>query len=199
MPLNAVRPSRTLLPIAAVVFALQGACATGQQLEIQKVDATVQAPANVALYLKITRKDGQPVTLLPGDFKVFEDGKQIPAKKVKRALLPVKYAVDRYVMVVVDLSGPLVDSEYLSTLQDAVATLAERVGKDARMGLSAFDGDGLVPFIGLDGGDHRAGLAAMRKFRPRSRNIDLWGRSSRRWTSWTGRRTSRRCRTRRRP
>jgi hypothetical protein len=177
LPPKAVRSSSTLLPIAlaTVSASLLGACATGQQLEMKKVDAVVQAPANVALYLKITREDGQPVTLVPADFKVFEDGKQIPAKKVKRALLPVKYAVDRYVLVVVDLSGPLVDSEYLSTLQDAVATLAERVGKDARMGLSAFDGEGLVPFIGLEGGDHRAGLAAMRKFRPRSRNIDLWG------------------------
>jgi hypothetical protein len=172
-----VRSSRTLVPLAFVALSavLLGACATGQPLEIKKVDAAVQAPANVALYLKITREDGQPVTLLPGDFKVFEDGKQIPPKKVRRALLPVKYAVDRYVLVVVDLSGPLVDSEYLSTLQDAVATLAERVGKDARMGLSAFDGDGIVPFIGLEGGDPHAGLVAMRKFRPRSRNIDLWG------------------------
>src|SRR5689334_13880251 len=130
LPPKAVPPSRTLLAIAlSALSGSLGACATGQALEIQKVDATVQAPANVALYLKITRKDGQPVTLLPGDFKVYEDGKQLPAKKVKRALLPVKYAVDRYVLVVVDLSGPLVDSEYLSTLQDAVATLAERVGK----------------------------------------------------------------------
>jgi len=174
---TAVRPSRTLFPIAfaALSACSLGACATGQPLEIKKVDAAVQAPANVALYLKITREDGQPVTLQPGDFKVFEDGKQLPPKKVRRALLPVKYAVDRYVLVVVDLSGPLVDSEYLSTLQDAVADLAERVGKDARMGLSAFDGDGIVQFIGLEGGDPRAGLVAMRKFRPRSRNIDLWG------------------------
>jgi hypothetical protein len=177
LPPKAVRSTNTLLPIAlaAASASLLGACATGQQLEMKKVDAVAQPPANVALYLKITREDGQPVTLRPADFKVFEDGKQIPAKKLRRALLPVKYAVDRTVQVVVDLSGPLVDSEYLSTLQDAVANLAERVGKDARVGLSAFDGDGIVPFFGLDGGDHRAGLAAMRKFRPRSRNIDLWG------------------------
>lgn len=176
MPPRAVRSSRTPLPVAlTAVSLLGGACASGQALEIQKVDAVAQPPANIALYLKITRKDGQPVTLLPADFKVYEDGKQIPAKKVKRALLPVKYAVDRYVMVVVDLSGPLVDSEYLSTFQDAVATLAERVDKDARMALSGFDGEGLVSFVGLEGGDARAGLAAMRKFRPRSRNIDLWG------------------------
>ena len=177
MPPKAVRSSSTLRPIAlvAATASLLGGCASGQQLEIKKVDAVVQPPANVAVYLRITREDGQPVTLVPADFKVFENGKQIPPKKLRRALLPVKYAVDRYVQVVVDLSGPLVDSEYLSTLQDAVANLAERVGKDARMGLSAFDGDGVVPFISLEGGDHRAGLAAMRKFRPRSRNIDLWG------------------------
>ncbi|MES1157729.1 MAG: vWA domain-containing protein [Haliangium ochraceum] len=161
--------------MACALTAAAGACATGQQLDVKKVDATVQAPANIALYLKIARQDGQPVTLIANDFKVYEDGKQVPPKKVRRALLPVKYAVDRTVLVMVDLSGPLVDSEYLSTLQDAVASLAERVGKDARMALSAFDGDGVVPFIGLEDGDTKAGLVAMRKFRPRSRNIDLWG------------------------
>jgi hypothetical protein len=164
-----------MLVAALAALAGIGACATGQQLEVKKVDAVVQPPANIALYLKVARQDGQPVTLLASDFKVFEDGKQVPAKKVRRALLPVKYAVDRFVLVMVDLSGPLVDSEYLSTLQDAVTNLAERIGKDARMGLSAFDGDGVVPFIGLEGGDVKAGLVAMRKFRPRSRNIDLWG------------------------
>jgi von Willebrand factor type A domain len=171
------RPSPTWKVILAAFLAALGAagCATGQQLEVKKVDAVVQPPSNVALYLKITRQDGQPVTLLANDFKVYEDGKQVPPKKMKRALLPVKYAVDRYVLVLVDLSGPLVDSEYLSTLQDAVSSLAERVGKDARMGLSAFDGDGIVPFIQFDDAERKAGLAAMRKFRPRSRNIDLWG------------------------
>lgn len=164
-----------VVALGAVAASLAAGCATGQALEVKKVDATVQPPANIALYLKIARQDGQPVTLLANDFKVYEDGKQVPAKKVKRALLPVKYAVDRYVLVMVDLSGPLVDSEYLSTLQDSVAQLAERVGKDARMGLSAFDGDGIVPFIALEDGDTKAGLVAMRKFRPRSRNIDLWG------------------------
>jgi hypothetical protein len=171
---SAVRPPQKAMLVLFAMLLL-GACATGQQLDVKKVDAVVQAPANIAVYMKIAREDGQAVTLLPNDFKVFEDGKQIPAKKLRRALLPAKVAVDRYVLVMVDLSGPLVDSEYLSTLQDAVATLAERVGKEAHMGLSAFDGDGIVPFIALEGGDARAGLVAMRKFRPRSRNIDLWG------------------------
>jgi hypothetical protein len=172
----------TFLPVAPLILAAavvvgtgMGACASGQKLEVKKVDAVAQPPANVALYLKITREDGQPVTLMANDFKVYEDGKAIPPKKVKRALLPVKYAVDRFVLVVVDLSGPLVDSEYLSTMQEALSNLAERIGKDARMGLSAFDGDGIVPFINFEDVDAQPGLVAMRKFRPRTRNIDLWG------------------------
>ena len=180
MPPIATSPFRPSIPSAAggALVALLGAvsCATGQQLEMKKVDAVAQPPANVAFFLKIARPDGQPVTLLAKDFKVYEDGK--PSKKVKRALLPVKYAVDRYLLVLVDLSGPLVDSEYLSTLQDAVASLAERVEKDVRLGLSGFDGEGIVPFVPfLPSGDTdlKAGLATMRKFRPRSRNIDLWG------------------------
>ncbi len=170
---SATLESRTVL--WAIVVAGWGmvGCATGKALEVKKVDAVAQPPANVALYLKITREDGQPVTLLANDFKVYEDGKQV--KKARRALLPVKYAVDRYVMVLVDLSGPLVDSEYLPSLQDALSDLAERVGKDAHIGLSAFDGEGTVPFVRFDDEDPRPGLIAMRKFRPRSRNIDLWG------------------------
>jgi von Willebrand factor type A domain len=174
LPPPVVRSSSASISVLTVVLGV-GACATGQQLDVHKVDAVVQSPANVALYLKIARPDGQPVTLLANDFKVYEDGKQVPAKKAKRALLPVKYAIDRYVLVMVDLSGPLVDSEYLSTLQDAVASLTERVGKDARMAISGFDGDGIVPFMDFDESDSHVALAAMKKFRPRSRNIDLWG------------------------
>lgn len=163
------------LAVLAVWAGAIGACASGQALQVTKVSASAQPPANVALYLKVTRPDGQPATLLAADFKVYEDGKIIPSKKLKRALLPASVAIDRYVLVAVDLSGPLADSEYLSTLQDTVSSLAERLGKDAHLALSVFDGDGLKPFLGYDDADVKAGLAAMRKFRPHNRNVDLWG------------------------
>ncbi len=175
-----VRTSGTSGPrwSAVFVWALASgvaACATTPNLQIQKVGVAVGAPANVAMYLKVTRPDGQPVTLLASDFKVYEDGKQIPVKKLKRALLPVASVLDRYVFVVVDLSGPLVDSEYLSTLQDSIANLADRLGKDSHLALSVFDGDGLKPFVTFEDADPKPGLAGMRRFRPHNRNIDLWG------------------------
>jgi hypothetical protein len=173
---DSVRPSAVSgVGCLGVLVASAVACATTTSLEIKKVAVAVEPPANVAMHLKVTRPDGQAVTLLATDFKVYEDGKAIPAKKLKRALLPASVAVDRFVMVVIDLSGPLVDSEYLSTLQDAVATFTERVGKDAHFALSVFDGDGLKPLVGFEDADRKAGLAAMRKFRPHNRTIDLWG------------------------
>ena len=150
-------------------------CASTPALQIKVVDAAVAPPANVALHLKITRPDGEPVTLEDTDFKVLEDGKPIPAKKLKRALLPTTSVVDHYVLIAVDLSGPIVDSEYLSTLHDAIGNLVERAGKDTHLGVQAFDGDGLKAFVNFDDADRKAGLGGLRRFRPHNRTVDLWG------------------------
>ena len=160
--------------MTALVLGCVG-CGTATALDMKSVKVVVQPPSNVVLHLKVTPPEGQTATLLATDFAVYEDGKQIPNKKVRRALLPSSLAVERYVVVAIDLSGPLVDSEYLSTLQDVVASFTERVGKDTRVALAVFDGDGLKPFIGFDVVDFKPGLTAMRKFRPHNRTVDLWG------------------------
>lgn len=162
-----------VMMVGATVAAI--GCASTTALEVKKVGAVVEPPANVALHLKIKRPDGKAVTLLATDFKVYEDGKQIPSKKLKRALLPASLVVERYVMVAVDLSGPLVDSEYLSTLQDVVASFSERAGKATHFALSVFDGDGLKPFVRFEDTEIKPGLAGMRRFRPHNRTVDLWG------------------------
>jgi hypothetical protein len=192
---DAVRPSPSLAPpsprrspcprpsakqgalaalLAAGAIAAAG-CATGKKLEVKKVDASVQKPANVALYLQVSRQTGEAVALVTPDFAVYEDGKVVSAKKAGRALLPVRQAVDRFLVLAVDLSGPLVDSEYLPSLLEAVDTFGGRMVKQTRVGLGVFDGDGLVPLVGFADDDPQTGLAALRKFRPRNRNVDLWG------------------------
>jgi len=150
-------------------------CASTPTLQMKVVDAAVAPPANVALHLKVTRPDGEPVALEATDFKVLEDGKPIPGKKLKRALLPTTAVVERYVLIAVDLSGPIIDSEYLSTLHDAIGNLVERVGKDTHLSVQAFDGDGLKAFVNFEDADQKAGLSGLRKFRPKNRTVDLWG------------------------
>src|SRR6185369_13485271 len=84
-------------------------------------------------------------------------------------------AVDRLMLLAIDYTGPLVDSEYLPILLEAVDGLQAKMTKHLRLAVSAFDGEGLTPFVGFDDADPKAGLAGLRKFRPRGRNVDLWG------------------------
>lgn len=176
MPACVPGSARAVFASAMGAWVLGGlGCASTPTLQIKVVDAAVAPPANVALHLKITRPDGEPVGLEATDFKVLEDGKPIPAKKLKRALLPTSAVVDRYVLIAIDLSGPIVDSEYLSTLHDAIGSLVDRVGKDTHLGVQVFDGDGLKPFVNFDDTNQKAGLAGVRHFRPHNRTVDLWG------------------------
>ena len=176
MPACVPGSARAVIASAVGMLVVGGlGCASTPTLQIKVVDAAVAPPANVALHLKVTRPDGEPVTLEATDFKVLEDGKAIPGKKLKRALLPTTSVVERYVLIAVDLSGPIVDSEYLSTLHDALGNLVERVGKDAHLSVQAFDGDGLKPFVNFADADQKAGLSGLRRFRPHNRTVDLWG------------------------
>ena len=176
MPACVPGSARAVVASAMAALVVGGlGCASTPTLQMKVVDVAVAPPANVALHLKVTRADGEPVTLEATDFKVLEDGKPIPGKKLKRALLPTTSVVDRYVLLAVDLSGPIVDSEYLSTLHDAIGSLVARVGKDTHLAVQAFDGDGLKPFVNFADGDPKAGLAGLRRFRPHNRTVDLWG------------------------
>jgi hypothetical protein len=148
-------------------------CGTGKTLQVTKIDLVALPPANVAVYMKVSREDGQPVTLSATDFNVYEDGKAV--KKARRALLPPQMAVDRFVLLLVDLSGPLVDSEYLPALHDAIVSTTGRLGNGVHVGVGAFDGDGVKIFVPFDAVVRGKGFAELRKFRPANRTVDLWG------------------------
>src|SRR5437773_8541473 len=82
-----LRPLRLLVVVALAVATAAAGCGT-TALDVKRVSVAVQPPGNVAMHLKVSRPDGQAVALVASDFKVYEDGKAIPPKKLKRALLP---------------------------------------------------------------------------------------------------------------
>ena len=91
-------------------------CGSGT-LKVTKLAASAQRPANIAVYLNVKDKSGQPVGgLNPENFRIYEDGKLISESKAKRALLDPGMVGAHYALLLVDLSGPLVDSEYLPDL-----------------------------------------------------------------------------------
>ena len=153
-------------------------CGSSGGLRVTKVAVATQKPSNIAVYLDV-RDNGRPVPgLQEKDFRVYEDGKLVPAKKGKRALLDAEVVSANFAIVQVDLSGPIADSENLPDLADAVTHFAQDLNERQEVAVNAFDGnDEVAPFIGFGAGKEQFRKLAdgLRKFRPRSRNSNLYG------------------------
>ena len=164
--------------VGPVLFAALVGCGNSGTLRVTKVAVSTQKPSNVALYLDV-RDNGRPVAgLQEKDFKVYEDGKLVPAKKGKRALLDAEVTSANFAIVQVDLSGPIADSEHLPDLAQTVAHFAQDLNDRQEVAVNAFDGnDEVAPFIAFGAGKEQFKNLAdgLRKFRPRTRNSNLYG------------------------
>lgn len=183
-PTRSRRSQAVVLTAATFVTAVAGLGVAGcggpgggGGLRVKKLAAATREPSNVALYLSVETKGGDPVGgLSSASFRVFEDGKLVPEKKAKRALLDPKTVEARYTLILADLSGPIVDSEYLPDLVSGIAKVAEAASRDGQVAINVFDGDDeVVPMLGFGAKGGREALEAVRKFRPRSRNSNLRG------------------------
>jgi von Willebrand factor type A domain len=171
-----VRCQRFFLAAAFASAALGAGC--GESLKVAKIGASARRPANVALYVSVADDKGQPVSgLAVTNFQVFEDGKLISPTKGKRALVDASAASGRFTLLMIDLSGPVVDSEDLPELAAAVGRFVERVGAKQAVAVSIFDGGDspvtVTPF-GVPA-DPQKVVAAIRKYKPRNRSSNLNG------------------------
>jgi hypothetical protein len=163
-------------PVALVLAA--GCGSGGGTLKVTKIAAAADPPANVAVYVDVKDKQGRPIPgLAEKNFRVYEDGKLVTTSKGKRVLLEPKDFDKRYVLLLIDMSGPIVDSEDLPDLIGAVGSFIDHVGATHEIAVGVFDGnDEVVPFLGYAGtADTKKVVAAVQKFRPRSRNANLNG------------------------
>jgi hypothetical protein len=162
----------------SVALSLAAGCASGGSLKVTKIAAAADRPANVAVYVDVKDQLGRPI---PGlgekNFRVYEDGKLVTTGKGKRALLEPKQFDARFALLLVDMSGPIADSEDLPDLAAAIGGFVDHVGATHEIAVGAFDGnDDVVPFLGYAGtADTKKVIEALRKFRPRSRNSNLNG------------------------
>lgn len=171
-----LRPLHLSLPLCLAL--VTAGCASGNSLQVTKIVASADQPANVAVYLDVKDKAGRPIPdLQEKNFRVYEDGKLVTTSKAKRALLEPKMFDKRYVLLLVDLSGPIADSEDMPDLTTAIGGFIDHVGATHEVAVGAFDGnDEVVPFLGYAGtAETKKVVAALRKFRPRSRNSNLNG------------------------
>src|SRR5436189_3066503 len=112
--------------LAAFMAVLAAGCGSGGTLQVTKIAAAADPPSNVAVYVDVKDKLGRPVPgLAEKNFRVYEDGKLVTTSKGKRALLEPKQFDSRYVLLLVDMSGPIVDSEDLPELAGAIGDFVD--------------------------------------------------------------------------
>ena len=138
------RVKSNLLKFATVAVAttlLVGACGGSSGLKLTRIDSSVQKPSNIAVYFTVDTSDGDPVPGLEADsFRIYEDGTLVSVHESKQTILNPEVAAEHYTLLLVDMSGSVIESGDVPAIVDAATAFADRVGKYQRVAVYAFDG-----------------------------------------------------------
>ena len=166
-----------LLSCAAGVTLLSGAGCAG--LQLTTIKATQQRPSNVAVYFKVQDAAGEPLAGLTADrFRIYEDDQLVSQYESKQTILNPEVAAVHYTLLLVDMSGSVSESGTGDALVEAVGTFTDRVEKQQRVGIYAFDGSPdltpIVPFTD-QAGSAKAGVQHLATFKPKDPSTNLNG------------------------
>jgi len=158
---------------AGVVAAVSAGCGG---LKLQLVDHSVRKPSNVAVYFSVDTRNGQPVAgLTPADFHIYEDQQPVSVLESKQTILNPEVAVVHYTLLLIDMSGSVVDSGEMPALIEAAATFGDRVGPYQKVAVYTFDGSPHVTQIVGFGGNVRGGVGSLAGRKPRDPSTNLNG------------------------
>lgn len=148
-------------------------------MQVRLVDATRNRPSNVAMYFTVDTDDGEPVPGLTAEsFKIYEDGRLVSVYESKQTILNPRVAAVHYTLLLVDMSGSIVDSGQVPQLVAASESFAERVGRLQEVAIYSFDGrediDEIAGFTRHEGGV-RSALSALENRQTRDPSTNLHG------------------------
>jgi hypothetical protein len=148
-------------------------------LQLTPIKSTQQRPSNVAVYFKVQTGSGDPVGGLAADgFRIFEDGQLVSQYESKQTILNPEVAAAHYTLLLVDMSGSVSLSGDSEAVAQAVGAFTDRVEKQQRVAIYAFDGSpDLYPIAGFTDqlGSARAGVQRLAAFKPRDPSTNLNG------------------------
>jgi hypothetical protein len=116
-------------------------------LMMRLINSSVQKPSNVALYFSVETPSGDPVAgLAAKSFQISEDGRLISPYESKQTILNPQVAVVHHVLLLLDLSGSIVESGSLTSLISAANSFTERITRKNNVAVYGFDGrKSLIP------------------------------------------------------
>jgi hypothetical protein len=178
----AAETARSLLSLAplACFLLVTSACSIFQPgLDVREVKTVSDRTGQVAVHFRAHGPGDAPLALESRDIRVYEDGQPLPGGG-HGALLSADVVKARFVLLLLDLSGPIVDGEVFPDLVSAVSAFGRRTIEHQHVAVAGYDGEPL-PVLFVDFDENAAqGLARLARFRPRDRRTDLgnaisWG------------------------
>ena len=111
------------------------------RMRLDLVDASVQKPSNVALFFQMDDENGNPKPGVTAEqFEIYEDGKLMSTFESKQTILNPEISTVRYTLLLLDMSGSVVESGQVPQLQDAVGAFLEGIDENEKVAIYAFDG-----------------------------------------------------------
>jgi hypothetical protein len=161
---------------AALLLVLAAGCSG---LKLTSIKMAQQRPSNVAVYFKVRTSDGAPVGGLTADrFRIYEDGQLVSQYESKQTILNPSVAAVHYTLLLVDMSGSVSESGNGPVIVQAVSAFTDRVEKDQRIGIYAFDGTPdltpIVPFTDQPG-NAKTAAQQLGSFKPKDPSTNLNG------------------------
>jgi hypothetical protein len=132
----------------------------------------VRSPANVSIVFQVRTSAGKPVPgLAVEDFTLFENGDPISSFEAARAILPKPGKFVARTMLVLDLSGSVLNPSSLPALKEAarsfiIATTPASAMNETEIGIWWFDGAADLHSLGPSTNNRAALLAAIDKIAP---------------------------------
>jgi len=168
-----------LKPPALALCALLASATGCASLQLTTIKMTQQRPSNIAVYFKVRAQGGEPVAGLTADkFRIYEDGQLVSQYESKQTILNPEVAAVHYTLLLVDMSGSVTESGTTPDLIAAVSTFTDRVEKQQKVAIYAFDGSPdlypIVPFTDQPGGA-KAGAQQLGSFKAKDPSTNLNG------------------------
>jgi hypothetical protein len=164
----------SLLVVAILVVA--SGCA---RLQLTTIKVTQQRPSNVAVYFKVRTGSGEPIGgLTANSFRIYEDEQLVSQYESKQTILNPQVTAVHYTLLLVDMSGSVSESGNGDVIAQAVGTFTERVEKEQKVAIYAFDGSpNLYPIVGFTdrAGSAKAGVQVLATFKPTDPSTNLNG------------------------
>lgn len=164
------------LVLIAVAILFSGCTKT---LKFNKISNETRLPSLITLHFSLQTQNGEPVPYLKAsDFVIKEDGREVSLFESKQTILPRNKQFELVTLLLLDLSGSIIESGSIPSLQEAMKVFIDTVSESQIVSMYAFDGrkqiQQLLPFT-TDKNRMIAAVDELKKYKPMDPSTNLNG------------------------